>query len=66
MDNVINEYRTLDKKNNQRDLTKPEKAAFTKLKRQLARLPESDPLSLLIEIENATYAMKKSTEEEGH
>ena len=35
------------------------------LKKQLSQMPESDPISLLIEIENATSALKKSIREKG-
>jgi len=62
---VINKYRILNKKSNQGVLSNPEKVVFAKLKRQLATLPESDPLSLLIEIENSTCGLKESTEGKG-
>lgn len=64
-DQVITKYRILDKKNNQGDLIAKEKAEFEELKKQLAALPESDPISLLIEIENTTNELKKSIKEKG-
>ena len=62
---VITKYRILDKKNNQGNLAAEEKAEFKELKKQLATLPESDPISLLIEIENTTNELKKSIKEKG-
>ncbi|MEK0337219.1 MAG: AAA family ATPase, partial [Nitrosopumilus sp.] len=63
MDEVINRYRILDKINNERLLNKEELLEFIELKKQLSKMPESDPISLLIEIENATRTLKKSIKE---
>ena len=58
--NVLDRYRILDKKSNDNDLTDTEKDEFDSLKKELFMLPESDPIKLLIEIENATSDLKKN------
>ncbi len=63
IEKVINRYRFLDKKNNETDLPEEEKTEFKELKKQLAVLPESDPIKLLIEIENITSDLKKTSKE---
>lgn len=62
---VLDRYKILDLKNNSNDLTDIEKNEFDTLKKELSMLPESDPISLLIEIENVTSELKKSIKEKG-
>ena len=59
--NVIRKYQFLDKKNSESGLNTKEKAELKELKLQLDSMPESDPISLLIEIENTTSELKKSS-----
>lgn len=65
VDEEISRYRFLDNKNNKKKLMGKEKKEFYALKKELSKLPESDPIKLLIEIENATSDFKKTIKEKG-
>ena len=62
---ILKEYKILDKKINKGGLTEEEKTELKELKNKLEQLPESDPIKLLIEIENATSDLKKTIKKKG-